>query len=555
MVQEHQSRIHCRKLFFTALLFLTLAACGGGGGGGAPTPTPAPDAVTISGTISYDHIPHNDSNIGLNYSAITQNPVRGAVVELVSASGSVLATTDTSATGTYSFTREPNTEVLIRVKAQLLQTGSPSWDFKVTDNTNNNALYVLDGSLTSSGSSNSTRNLNADSGWGGSSYTSVRSAAPFAILDAIYDSVQMTLSAAPNVALPPSELRWSVNNRSVGGTSAAERAMGEIGSTSYVFGEGNIYITGSENSDTDEYDEHVIIHEWGHYFENRLARADTIGGPHSGGDRLDLRVAFSEGWANALSAIVTRDPIYKDAGGFSQNSGFSFSIESNNGINPGWFSETSVQSIIYDLFDSNDDSADSLSLGFQPIYDLLTSSSFRNQDALQSIFTFATLLREDQSSLLPSIDALLSAQSINGTDSFGAGETNDGGDSTPQSSILPVYKVLVVGGPATNVCSNTPFGDTNKLGNSGFIMFDVTTSRSYNVQINRVSGSSSVTDPDAIIWRRGAFIGSGVSAANGSENFSSNLNPGTHILEVYEFTNTDASSSNNRQACFSVTIN
>ncbi len=35
-------------------------------------------------------------------------------------------------------------------------------------------------------------------------------------------------------------------------------------------GERNLWILGDENGDTDEFDDHIIIHEWAHYFEESV---------------------------------------------------------------------------------------------------------------------------------------------------------------------------------------------------------------------------------------------------------------------------------------------
>ncbi|HIE44744.1 MAG TPA: hypothetical protein EYP87_00890, partial [Flavobacteriaceae bacterium] len=75
-------------------------------------------------------------------------------------------------------------------------------------------------------------------------------------------------------------------------------------------------------------------------------------------------VAFGEGWGNALSAIATDDPIYFDTAGHNQSSGWFMDIENASHSNPGWFSEASIQRILYDLYDANDDGSDNLSLGF-----------------------------------------------------------------------------------------------------------------------------------------------------------------------------------------------
>ena len=71
---------------------------------------------------------------------------------------------------------------------------------------------------------------------------------------------------------------------------------------------------GKENVDTDEYDEHVLTHEFQHYLQNLTSRDDTMGGPHSLGEKLDMRLAFSEGYANAFSGMSLGDPVYRDSG-------------------------------------------------------------------------------------------------------------------------------------------------------------------------------------------------------------------------------------------------
>src|SRR5690606_13986323 len=109
----------------------------------------------------------------------------------------------------YSLTVPANTDAKLRVSALLAQTGPPSWDFRVLDNTSDDALYVLEGSSFNTGSADSVRDLHAPSGWGGSSYTGPRAAAPFAILDVIYDEVQLVLAAAPEVEFPPLAIHWS----------------------------------------------------------------------------------------------------------------------------------------------------------------------------------------------------------------------------------------------------------------------------------------------------------------------------------------------------------
>ena len=102
----------------------------------------------------------------------------------------------------------------------------------------------------------------------------------------------------------------------------------------------------------------MIVHEAAHYFEDKLSRSDSVGGSHGPGDYLDMTVAFGEGFGNAWSAIISDNPSYRDSSGDGQGDGFEINIESDVDSAVGWFSETSVQRIIYDLYDSNDDGVD-----------------------------------------------------------------------------------------------------------------------------------------------------------------------------------------------------
>jgi hypothetical protein len=56
-----------------------------------------------------------------------------------------------------------------------------------------------------------------------------------------------------------------------------------------------MFLLGKEDVDTDEFDTHVVVHEWGHYFESAVSRSDSPGGNHALGDLLDARLAFGEG--------------------------------------------------------------------------------------------------------------------------------------------------------------------------------------------------------------------------------------------------------------------
>jgi len=509
------------------------------------TVTDAPSTVTISGTLTYDLIPHSGTG-PLDYNNISQEPIRGATVELINAANSsILDTTMSDGSGDYSFDVDPTANVAVRVKSEYKQSGTASWDFTVVDNTSNDATYAIESQSVNMNSQNQTMNIHAPSGWDAATteYTSDRLAAPFAILDGVYITVQKFVAVDASIQFPALRLHWSVNNRSIQSSSCTDYDSGQISTSHYTTRDGcpGIYILGNADSDTDEYDGHIIIHEWGHYFEDQLSRSDSIGGSHTGSDRLDMRVAMGEGYGNALSGMITDDPIYEDSLGDDQSQGFSINVESNPSTNQGWYSEASVQSLLYDFYDSTDDGSDNISLGLAPIYQALINGE-KDTDALTSIFSFAMALKQEAAASSSDIDSLLSSQNIIAADDFGSTETNNGGDSRN----LPVYKTITVGGASVEVCSFNSNGSYNKLGNRQFLQVDITTAGTYRFE---AAGQNSGDDPDLIVYKQGVAVHA--SQVNGNENSTVSLSTGLHIIDVHDYSNIGGSG---KDTCIDVTV-
>lgn len=492
-------------------------------------------------------MPLNTITNGLDYNSITQEPIRGATVQAIDAAGLILVSGTTDENGDYSLTVDSNTDMRVRVLSEIISNQGGSYNVSVVDNTNNDDVYAIQGQLISSGASNSVRDLNAASGWDGTAYSGTRAAGPFAVLDPIYETVTDFLAAAPGTNFPDLDIGWSPQNRSVSGN----RDNGDIGTSSYVGNgqSGMVFILGDDNADTDEYDRHVITHEWGHYFEDRVSRSDSIGGPHSLGDRLDARVAMGEGWGNALSAIILDDTVYRDSSGQQQSRGFSFDVENNNNRNSGWFNEGSVQSIIYDIFDSNDDGSDNISLGLGPIFEALTAPAYVNQSTFTTIFSFVDQIRTEAPGNDAALDALFTAQSINGTGFEGVGETNNGAVPTA----LPVYHSLVPDGTEIEVCSVNDAGDFNHLGNRSYVRFDITAAGSYAFRAVRSSGPTN-RDPDLNVFRGPIFVARLDSGVADSETANATLEVGEHVLEIFDFLNIDPNTADDADVCFDLSI-
>ena len=507
-------------------------------------------ALAASGQLSYDRIPATASGI-LDFSSISIVPIRGVSVELVDSNGLVLGTGQSDSNGNYAVTSLFDTAntafAQLRVMARL-QSTSPMWDVSVIDNTQANAIYALVSPLTAvpsvtSGSAtvSLTFDLHAGSGWDGSAYTGARAAGPFAIVDTLYGGLQSLAAAVGGFSLVPFTVRWSVSNTSVDGNPS----LGEVGGT-YYDGVNQITLLGSALADTDEYDAPVVLHEFGHHFEATASRSDSIGGPHAALDRLDMTVAFGEGMATALGAMLSGEVLYFDSSGLS--GGFSFSVEtidSRNAGAEGWFNEDSVTYILYDLFDAQDEAGiDTVTLGLLPIYDVLVNEH-RTGIPFNSIFTFITALKAKQPSQVAAIDTLVADQSINSAaiDAYGSSETNSAGQG---SDVLPVYTRLIVSNATatatvTSTCISTEFGSYNKLSNRRFFRIDTFAGATYDIEIQLASGTQPAGTESYLVLSStnahscvtSSFSGSCGRLGNGTFRFSSSSG-GTHVMVLYE---------------------
>jgi hypothetical protein len=362
-------------------------------------------------------------------------------------------------------------------------------------------------------------------------------------------------------------LFWSPNNRPTVGRFCPDD--GDIGTSSYIVFSANerddcnntnvdgIYILGdfaNGNGDTDEFDQSVIAHEFGHYVEDRFGRSDSIGGDHGAAETpLDLRVAFGEGWGNAFSGMVLNNSVYRDSQQGVQAE-FSIDLETDDTLNEGWFSEISVGEILWDLFDPANEPGDSVALGFPPLFAVMTGVE-TTTDAMTSIFTFITGLKAANAGSVAGINALLAGEDISGTGDFGTGEANFGGAGA-DPAVLPIYSDIVRNDPPITVCSRSPFGhvSSNKLGNRVFLRFNNDAQRLVTITTTGANSGGGVpaTDPDIFVLRRGVLATLGVGEGSSETISQTPLPAGLYIVEVYDF---DIDSvGNNIPRCMTVSV-
>ncbi len=559
--------------------------------------------VNISGILLFEFaLPKNNCR-GLNLDNPEDRPIRGATVQLLDGvSGAILGATVSGMDGSYSFSSiDANMDVVVRVRAELNSSGPAVWDVEVRDNVDTSPtpppldqrpIYAVDFQLNTGSANITNADFKAITGWEGSAYSidpNARQAAPFAILDAMMDGIEMITAVDPTANFPPLDAFWSVNNKLVGTSTntGTEIANGELSTSFYSGGLDSLFLLGDAGTDTEEFDDHVSMHEWGHYFEDNFSRSDSTGGPHSIGQTLDPRLAFGEGFATALAAIALENPQYCDTRAPLESQGFKLDTEGDTSGPQGYYNEMSVATLINDLWDTAVDGTDNSSIGFGPIYSVMTGPQ-AGTEAFTTLFSFATALRNTvQVADLAFVDSQLSRENLDlgALDIYGDGQTTiptSTPSGEPVRDMLPIYTVLPTDGTVLNICTNSDFDSArggNKISEHRFLKFTTSSQSTYSVSVtaNPAPPPTSdapdpddptlprdTSDPDVFISRNGQLVALGTSASDGSgttvvhaESFTTQSLPAdSYVMDVQEwrFSDDDASSDYPEQVCFDVTM-
>lgn len=537
------------QTFALVFLLAALSACGGGSSTSSSVNSTSSSSVSSSSSsslvslhveLSFDSVPYKTSNLGLDYPNTRVKPARGISIEIRDDLDNLLATTLTDAEGKASLSVASGKAVKVRAVAKLESSNPVSWDISVRDNTDQNRLYAIEGQLKTVDASGETRRLHASSGWNGSSYSSTRSAAAFAILDSIYTGLKQLQLAGLNQNLSPLTIFWSEKNT----TAEGDVSLGEIG-TSYFTSDG-IYLLGDADVDTDEYDAHVILHEWTHYLEKTISRFDNIGGNHSQLEKMDMRVAFSEGFANAWSGILLDDAIYKDALGASQATGFSIELTNKSQSLRGWYSEGSVSAVVYNYYLSGIHRPEK---SLTDLFNSFTASEYKSSSYLSSIFLFSDALQAQSGNAFSTWTVLLGEQNINSISASGAEEVNAGG----YAEILPVYKQLSLTNPSVNLCSTNRFGNQNHLGNYQFVNLSIQNAGQFTIRANTINQNAQ-TNPDIYFYSAGRLTHQAKSNLANTESLSLFLLPGDYTLAVAEADLLKSAESRDITHCFQLAL-
>lgn len=360
--------------------------------------------------------------------------VAGVPVDMIDASGAVIASTVSDSEGYYQFENAPeSTEVRVAVKAQLQKTRStpnvgPQYNFAIRDNTSTGdvkKLYQLTSSaitIKAEAESDNKLDIRAKVGFDSNGHViagSERESAPFSILRIVKSAADKLTSLNPNIEMPALNLYWSPKNIAVWGN----KAIGEIG-TSHYSGSGlspGVYVLGKADSDTDEFDKGVIGHEFGHYLQAQLSYSDSPGDSHSYNEYKDASLAYGEGYGTAVGGLLSGSHYYCDTAGEQQLDGDCEDLNAPIGADRanGFYSEETVIKLMYAMGNIN-------GKGFNEFFDAVTKMKTGIHSA--TIFTFLDYYLKANPDVETEVKALMAIANVKTSDPFGVYPANTPAD-------------------------------------------------------------------------------------------------------------------------------
>ena len=120
-------------------------------------------------------------------------------------------------------------------------------------------------------------------------------------------------------------------------------------------------------ADPDEYDDLVLLHQYGHFYQDVFSRSDSPGGPHTPLVQVDPRLAWAEGSATFFGQTVKGSAVYLDTtpAGIRarldvESPEVALPLGTSDGTETGNLSETVVGAVLWDLADTTNEPMDTL---------------------------------------------------------------------------------------------------------------------------------------------------------------------------------------------------
>jgi hypothetical protein len=252
------------------------------------TPPSAAGAQSVQGVVGFEkRLPTLD---GLGDPTVV--PARHILVRVLdSGDGSELGRAYSQQDGSYAVSFDAPADVFV----QFRTVGDPAEypmnvrDCPLLDCEQDGTYFVNSGAFTPG----------ADMDLGTAVITVDIGAGAFNIFDQVvrgFDFARANFGSTPPYAI----VRWADGQNTL------------CGSSCFIAKLDTLFIKGALE-DPDQYDDAVLLHEFGHYLENSFSHSDSPGGPHDGSPT-DPRLAWGEGYGTYVGARIADSPLYIDTG-------------------------------------------------------------------------------------------------------------------------------------------------------------------------------------------------------------------------------------------------
>jgi hypothetical protein len=337
--------------------------------------------------------------------------------------------------------------------------------------------------------------VTAPDGWDASTGKLVdanRVAAPYELLAYAYTEAATVSAAAGGAALRPLTILWSVANKGglaappdnydqgtvtgSGGFYASDHGSIDASGTDSgsSLGEDYIFLSGDQTFEAMDIYPSVMTHEMGHFAQALFSTGQSPSGDHSYNDYQDPTLAWIEGSASGIAALVMNTPTQDRLAYVSGEIVVGIYDISNNTVsgNPqtwpvGWYQESTITAMMWAVHDPQGPMHLSAAATLAPMF----SSSWKQGPYLNMIWPYTYLLKQSNAGAAAAIDAWSTAHNIvsAGNDVWGTSEIHPG-NRTVQDSLPPYTRINI--GQTVQVCSAGVPLEYNKESNSRYLLLN-----------------------------------------------------------------------------------
>jgi hypothetical protein len=142
-------------------------------------------------------------------------------------------------------------------------------------------------------------------------------------------------------------------------------------------------VIADDPSSADEWDDSVIMHEWGHFADHQFSCNQNPGGRHSlpgvNAGANGMRLAFGEGYPDYYQAVArTVMPGSSSLSFYVDPDGPTVDLENMRNVTASDRDEGAIAALLWDFFDTANDGQDTVSHGHAAVQRVFAAADFRN---------------------------------------------------------------------------------------------------------------------------------------------------------------------------------